>query len=186
MTILYSYAENDGTTPTLTTVDPEQIREVLATAGIDFEQWSTVEVSDTDSPEQILTHYAQWLGDLKQRGGYSTADVIAVMPDNPQRAALREKFLEEHTHSEDEVRFFVAGRGAFYLHIGDRVLVVVCEQGDLLQVPANTQHWFDMGPEPKLVAIRIFTRADGWVARFTGNQISQRFPRLEPRGLPLG
>lgn len=92
---------------------------------------------------------------------------------------LRRKFLDEHTHSEDEVRFFVAGSGLFSLHLGSQVFEVRCEQGDLISVPANTKHWFDMGPEPSFVAIRLFTNPTGWVAHFTGNQIAIQFPRYE-------
>jgi 1,2-dihydroxy-3-keto-5-methylthiopentene dioxygenase len=57
---------------------------------------------------------------------------------------------------------------------------VLCEAGDLIGVPDNTPHWFDMGPQPHFVAIRLFTNVEGWVARFTGADIAQRFPRHEP------
>jgi 1,2-dihydroxy-3-keto-5-methylthiopentene dioxygenase len=46
-------------------------------------------------------------------------------------------------------------------------------------VPAGTTHWFDMGPEPVLKAIRLFAIPEGWVARFTGDPIADKFPRLE-------
>ena len=187
MTILSVYADRDGTHPELTTTDPEQIRATLSADGVDFERWSTdVEVSGVDTPQHILSVYERWLTDLKRRGGYTTADVITLTPNHPDRVTLRQKFLDEHIHTEDEVRFFVAGRGAFYLHVGDKVLAIICDRGDLLRVPANTRHWFDMGPAPNLVAIRVFTNPDGWVAQFTGERIAQRFPRLEPGGLPLG
>jgi 1,2-dihydroxy-3-keto-5-methylthiopentene dioxygenase len=109
-----------------------------------------------------------------------------MAPDHPDRVALRHKFLDEHTHAEDEVRFFVAGRGAFYLHIGERIWAIVCERGDLIRVPARTLHWFDMGPAPSLVAIRVFTNPSGWVAEYTRDSIGSRYPRLEPGGLPVG
>ena len=35
---------------------------------------------------------------------------------------MRQKFLSEHTHDDDEVRFFVEGAGAFYLRNDDTVL----------------------------------------------------------------
>jgi 1,2-dihydroxy-3-keto-5-methylthiopentene dioxygenase len=35
-----------------------------------------------------------------------------------------------------------------------------------------------MGPEPRFTAIRLFTNPDGWVARFSGSDISERFPRF--------
>ena len=107
-------------------------------------------------------------------------DVVSIAPDNPKREEMRAKFLEEHFHKEDEVRFFVAGSGLFTLHVDGEVYEVKCEQGDLIAVPDSTRHWFDMGPEPSFVAIRFFTEPDGWVGHFTGTDIAQRFPRYEP------
>ena len=111
--------------------------------------------------------------------GFKTVDVVSIAPDNPQREAMRAKFLDEHFHKEDEVRFFVAGSGLFTLHVGDTVYEIRCEQGDLIGVPDSTTHWFDMGPEPVLKAIRLFAIAEGWVAKFTGDPIADKFPRLE-------
>jgi 1,2-dihydroxy-3-keto-5-methylthiopentene dioxygenase len=185
MTALSVYSEEDGAR-ILATTDPEQIRSVLAAQGIGFERWDLQQhVCAHDAPEHILAAYEDRIVRLKQQGGYTTADVIALHPDHPDRRTLREKFLSEHTHSEDEVRFFVAGRGAFFLHIDQSVLAVTCERGDLLRVPAYVRHWFDTGPEPELVAIRLFTTREGWVAQFTGDSIASRFPRLEPGGLLL-
>ena len=93
---------------------------------------------------------------------------------------MRAKFLEEHTHKEGEVRFFVDGSGLFSLHVGGKVYEVLCRKGDLISVPDNTTHWFDMGPAPEFVAIRFFTNPDGWIGDFTGSDIAQRFPRYEP------
>ncbi len=92
---------------------------------------------------------------------------------------MRQKFLAEHTHGEDEVRFFVDGHGLFSLHVAAEVYEVLCEKGDLISVPANTKHWFDMGPNPRFVAIRFFNNPDGWVAEFTGSDIADRFNRFE-------
>jgi 1,2-dihydroxy-3-keto-5-methylthiopentene dioxygenase len=185
MTLLAVYADTDGTRPLSVSTDPTEIRDALATIDIGYERWSAaVEVQGRDAPQVILAAYAEWIEDLKRRGGYATADVIALSPDHPDRLALRKKFLDEHTHAEDEVRFFVAGRGAFYLHVSGRVHAIICERGDLLRVPANTRHWFDTGPAPDLVAIRVFTHPSGWVAQYTGDGIAARFPRLEPDGLP--
>ena len=92
-------------------------------------------------------------------GGYQTADVVSVDGNTPNLAGIREKFHREHTHSEDEVRVFVEGQGFFWFHKegrDDEVFALMCEQGDLISVPANTKHWFDLGDPPKLRAIRIF------------------------------
>ena len=102
-------------------------------------------------------------------------DVVSLNSDHPQKAELRAKFLDEHRHGEDEVRFFVAGRGLFVLHIEEHVYVL-CERNDLISVPAGTRHWFDMGEHPHFVAVRLFNNPEGWVAQFTGDDIASRFP----------
>jgi len=84
-----------------------------------------------------------------------TSDVISIAPDSPEREAMRQKFLDEHFHQEDEVRFFVAGSGLFSLHINGKVYEIRCEQGDLIGVPDGTRHWFDMGPAPSFRSRRV-------------------------------
>ncbi|HRQ65622.1 MAG TPA: cupin domain-containing protein, partial [Xanthomonadaceae bacterium] len=132
-----------------------------------------------DAPATVIAAYRADIDRLMREEGYQAVDVVSLAPDHPDRAALRAKFLEEHTHSEDEVRFFVAGAGQFSLHVGNKVYEVLCEAGDLIGVPDGTRHWFDMGPNPSFVAIRFFTEPDGWVGHFTGTDIAQRFPRLD-------
>ncbi len=105
--------------------------------------------------------------------------MISLYPEHPDKDALRKKFLDEHSHSEDEVRFFVDGQGLFALHIADKVYAVLCEGGDLISVPASTTHWFDMGPNPNFKVIRVFDNEKGWVANFTGSDIASKFARLE-------
>ena len=82
---------------------------------------------------------------------------------------------------EDEVRFFVEGSGMFYLHANEKVHMLLCEAGDMISVPAGLKHWFDMGPQPRFAAIRLFTTPEGWVAKFTGDAIAQSFPRYEAK-----
>ncbi len=72
-------------------------------------------------PETVIAAYRRDIDRLMQTEGYQAVDVISLNADHPDKATLRQKFLNEHTHSEDEVRFFVAGRGLFTLHIDDRV-----------------------------------------------------------------
>jgi 1,2-dihydroxy-3-keto-5-methylthiopentene dioxygenase len=159
--------------------DPERIRESLASRGIGFERWpARVELAAEATEEEILAAYAPEIARVQTTGRYPTVDAIRLRPDHPDRDALRRKFLSEHIHSEDEVRFFVEGRGLFCLHIGEEVLQVLCETNDFLRVPAGTKHWFDMGDAPCFTAIRFFDNPEGWVARFTGDPIAERFPLL--------
>ncbi len=64
-------------------------------------------------------------------------------------------------NGDDEVRYFAEGSGAFYLRYNNYVYQLVCTQGDLLSVPAQTRHWFDMGANPSFTAIRWFNDLDG-------------------------
>jgi len=180
MSTLYIYSDKDAGEPLVETQDQKEIARLLQEEGVRFEQWEAgVTITDQSTSEEILAAYQIAIDRLKEEGGYQTADVINMYPSHPDKLALRQKFLDEHQHSEDEVRFFVKGDGVFYLHLQDKVLAVRCCSGDLISVPADTKHWFDMGDMPNFTAIRIFTNPDGWVAKFTGDKIASEFPRYE-------
>ena len=152
----------------------------LNEAGIRFEQW----VADRDlateaTGDEILLAYDVPLKKLMKERNFGKADVISVHPGIPNHAEMRQKFINEHTHMEDEARFFVDGSGIFYIHKDPHVYAILCERGDFLNVPAGTRHWFDMGPQPFLKVIRTFQTPEGWVGNFTGSDISSRFPRFE-------
>jgi len=177
MSRLRIYTDKDAGLALMESSEHSVIARELGARGVRFERWPTHSLPQGVAPEAVLEAYRPELERLRREGGYQSHDVISVRPDHPERETLRQKFLNEHTHSEDEVRFFVAGSGLFSLHLGDRVYEVLCEQGDLIGVPEGTPHWFDMGPRPSFTAIRLFTNPDGWVANFTGADISSRFPR---------
>ncbi len=163
--------------PVVNTTDVDVIARELSAIGVQFERWdSPVPLNPDDSADVILNAYKPYLDQLMGAKGAGSADVVKLTPDNPNAAALRQKFLAEHIHTEDEIRFFVHGSGHFVMHVNDRVYDAFCEQGDLISVPANTKHWFDAGEKPFFTALRVFTDTSGWVAHFTGDNISERFP----------
>ena len=159
--------------------DPSAVRKFLDVRGIVHERWSANRTLPVDATnEQVLAAYDHLLKPFMDKGGYQAADVINVDGYTPNLAGIREKFLREHTHSEDEVRVFVEGQGFFWFHKegrDDEVFALLCEQGDLISVPANTKHWFDLGDPPKVRAIRIFTDQAGWVPHYTNSEIDQRY-----------
>ncbi|NBF03880.1 acireductone dioxygenase [Pseudomonas sp. Fl5BN2] len=158
----------------------DDIAATLAEQGISFDRWqATTRIEPGASQEEVIVAYQEQIDRLMTERGYVTVDVVSLNASHPQKDQLRAQFLDEHRHAEDEVRFFVAGRGLFSLHIDDYVYVVLCERNDLISVPAGTAHWFDMGENPYLVAIRMFNNPEGWVARLTGDDIASQFPRLE-------
>lgn len=150
--------------------DVAEIRQYLNGRGVWFDQWeASVEFGKDADQETILNAYAHVLKPYMERNGYSVADVLNITPDIPNLDAARQKFLKEHTHTEDEVRFFVEGKGYFWFNLQDDgpVFAVLCEAGDLISVPANTPHWFDMGAKPNVKAIRVFIDMSGWVPHYT-------------------
>jgi 1,2-dihydroxy-3-keto-5-methylthiopentene dioxygenase len=180
MTRLRIFDEANPAQPLTDTRDGALIVELLNRRGVRFERWNTpVQLAPGASQDEVIAAYRSDIDRLMAEKGYQAVDVVSLNPDHPDKAMFRQKFLNEHRHAEDEVRFFVAGAGLFSLHLDAQVYEVLCEQGDLIGVPDNTRHWFDMGPNPYFIAIRLFTNPAGWVANFTGEEIAQRFPRLE-------
>ncbi len=181
MSRLRIFPDTDSALPLFASESHTAIAEKLGEIGVRFEQWEANQpLAPGASSDEVFAAYRADIDRLVAENGFNTVDVVSIAPDNPNREAMRAKFLEEHFHKEDEVRFFVAGAGLFTLHVGEKVYEILCEQGDLIGVPDGTTHWFDMGPEPFFVAIRFFTEPDGWVGHFTGSDIAQRFPRHEP------
>lgn len=160
----------------LKTEDAAAIAAALREIGVRFERWEGVALPEGASNEQVLEAYRPYLDRLMGETGAGSADVVSLTPDHPQAAAMRAKFLNEHIHTEDEVRFFVRGSGDFVMHVDGKVWDAHCVQGDLISVPANTRHWFDAGEKPLFTALRVFSDQSGWVAHFTGDDIAARFP----------
>jgi 1,2-dihydroxy-3-keto-5-methylthiopentene dioxygenase len=180
MTRLRIFSETEPKQAITETRDGVLIAELLGRRGVRFERWNTpVQLVPGASQDEVIAAYRSDIDRLMAEKGYRAVDVVSLNPDHPDKAAFRQKFLNEHRHAEDEVRFFVAGAGLFSLHFDEQVYEVLCEQGDLIGVPDNTRHWFDMGPNPYFIAIRLFTNPAGWVANFTGETIAERFPRLD-------
>ncbi|GAB3036294.1 MULTISPECIES: acireductone dioxygenase [Oleiagrimonas] len=187
MSRLRIYDENRGETALSEYLDHAGIARELGNVGVRFEQWEAAHpIAPGAAPDDVIAAYRDDIDRLMTSEGYRAVDVISLHPDHPDRATLRKKFLDEHTHSEDEVRFFVAGAGQFTLHIEGKVYEVLCEAGDLIGVPDGTRHWFDMSEAPYFVAIRLFTNPEGWVANFTGEDIAERFPRMTPHASATG
>jgi 1,2-dihydroxy-3-keto-5-methylthiopentene dioxygenase len=181
MTRLIVHPEGDPDTVSLDTTDVDEIAARLSEVGVEFAQWTaSAPLSPDAGTEEVLAAHADDVARLQAKG-YTTVDVARLVPDDAdpswqeKAAGARGKFLAEHTHDDDEVRYFVEGSGAFYLRLGGDVLIVRCEAGDLLSVPAGTRHWFDMGTRPRFAAIRFFRDPEGWVGHFTGDEIATRF-----------
>jgi 1,2-dihydroxy-3-keto-5-methylthiopentene dioxygenase len=155
-----------------------EIRVRLGALGIDYERWDLSRVPADAPAEAVLAAYAEEIDDLKQRGGYVTADVIDVNPETPDIDAMLARFDKEHTHSEDEVRFILGGRGIFFLHVGQSVASVEVGPGDVLRVPRGTTHWFTLCEDRRIRAVRWFQDTTGWTPQYTNTGVEGEFQPL--------
>ncbi len=164
---------------TNTTIDGEAaIAAELAALGIDYERWPLDRVDGDATAEAVLAAYADEIAEMKQRGSYTTADVIDVTPETPGLEAMLARFDKEHTHSEDEVRFILAGRGIFFLHIDGKVVSVEVGPGDMLRLPKGTTHWFTLCEDRRIRAIRWFQDTTGWAPSYTDSGVDAGYQPL--------
>ena len=154
-----------------------EITSLLASHGIDYQRWKPEhDVADDAPPDEILRAYANEIEQLKQRGGYVTADVINVDPNTDGLDAMLAKFNREHWHDEDEVRFIIAGHGLFHIHTtAGPVLAIEVEAGDLIRVPRGTLHWFNLCSDRRIRAIRLFQDTSGWTPQYTDSRVDEQF-----------
>ena len=160
-----------------TITDFNQIKSVLNSHKILIEQWqANTKLADDADQETILAAYSHELKPFMEKTGFKTADVINVTPKTENLMAIREKFMKEHRHSDDEIRFFVDGEGIFWFHLdNEEVLAVTCNAGDFMSVPKNFRHWFDLHPNYFVKAIRIFSNIEGWVPHYTNSNVDQKY-----------
>lgn len=163
-----------------TLTDAQEITAYLAGIGIDYENWEPSQPLPAEaSNDEILAAYAADVEKLKARGGYVTADVINVNSQTPGLDAMLAKFSREHIHTDDEVRFIVQGRGVFHIHPRDGAVVAIeVEAGDLIRVPKNTWHWFDLCADRQIRAIRLFQDPAGWTPHYTESGIDSNYQPL--------
>ncbi|ANE47867.1 acireductone dioxygenase [Paenibacillus swuensis] len=119
-----------------------------------------------ENKQEILTAYEHEIKDLASRRGYQTWDIVALSEATPNLDAILKKFEDVHTHTEDEVRAIVAGRGIFIIKGTPEVgyFDVELEAGDVISVPEHKPHFFTLMDNRQIVAVRLFIETEGWIA----------------------
>jgi 1,2-dihydroxy-3-keto-5-methylthiopentene dioxygenase len=99
--------------------------------------------------------------------GYVEQDVVELDPDTPGLEQICAKFVDEHLHTDDEVRYVLEGEGIFDIRSADdRWMRLVVEKGDLIVVPAHLHHRFMLTERRHIRCVRLFKDSSGWVPHY--------------------
>jgi 1,2-dihydroxy-3-keto-5-methylthiopentene dioxygenase len=67
----------------------------------------------------------------------------------------------------------------FHVHPdGGPIFGVQVESGDLINVPAGTQHWFNLCDDRTIRCIRLFEDPAGWEAHYVDDPVHQKYEPL--------
>ena len=122
--------------------------------------------------EELLVAMDDRFEELKRTNGYQTRDLIVIHENIPGLSDMLGKFDKIHYHTDDEVRFIVAGRGYFgFVEPDDGQFLVEVGAGDYINVPADTEHWFEMKDSKRIKAVRYFIDTAGWVPVYTEREM---------------
>jgi 1,2-dihydroxy-3-keto-5-methylthiopentene dioxygenase len=111
--------------------------------------------------------YRQSLDELKSSRGYVQEDSVELAPSTENLDQICEKFVVEHHHAEDEVRFVLEGEGVFDIRSReDAWMRVLVEPGDLIVVPGGRHHRFMLTQRRHIRCVRLFRDQSGWVPHY--------------------
>jgi 1,2-dihydroxy-3-keto-5-methylthiopentene dioxygenase len=155
------------------------IRARLARLGITLNSWqapadaraqellSRQSLNDAEK-EELLALVQNRFEELKREKGYVTRDMIVIHEGIPGLADMLAKFDKIHYHTDDEVRYILAGRGYFgFVEADGNQFLLEVSAGDYINVPAHTEHWFEMKDSKRIKAVRYFIDTSGWSPVYT-------------------
>ncbi|MHB8623173.1 MAG: 1,2-dihydroxy-3-keto-5-methylthiopentene dioxygenase [Sulfuricaulis sp.] len=164
--------------------DPPAIQNRLARLGITLRNWPAPSVwrakelleqpglNDAEK-EELLGQVQHRFDELKREKGYSTRDLVVIHENIPGLAEMLGKFDKIHYHTDDEVRYILAGRGYFgFVEPDQTQFLLEVTAGDYINVPANTEHWFEMKDARRIKAVRYFIDTTGWTPVYTQRQMA--------------
>lgn len=167
--------ESDGSELT----DFAAIRTRLAALGITLNAWPAPALArarellekqtlNDAEKEELLGFVQNRFEQLKRDNGYVTRDLIVIHEQIPGLADMLAKFDKIHYHTDDEVRYILAGRGYFgFVEPDEHQFLLEVSAGDYINVPANTEHWFEMKDSKRIKAVRYFVDMTGWTPVYT-------------------
>lgn len=155
-------------------VPEDQVLEYLQRHDVHYEFWP-VDVVPEDLRRQwgltdvekdaVLAAFGDRLNRISAERNYIARDLIVLNPNStPNLEDILANFQRVHHHTEDEVRLIVDGEGVFTLTRGADTFSVTVTSGDLISVPAGTEHYFTLTDTRNVKAVRLFQTKDGWAA----------------------
>lgn len=118
--------------------------------------------------EELLRSVENRFEQLKQEKGYKTRDMVVIHEAIPNLREMLAKFEKIHYHTDDEVRYILSGRGYFgFVEPDGGQFLLEVAAGDYINVPANTEHWFEMRDSQRIKAVRYFIDTSGWAPVYT-------------------
>lgn len=151
----------------------------LGKLGISLKRWPAPEGSraqlllnqqalDDAEKEELLKSVDNRFEELKRDKGYATRDMVVIHEAVPGLADMLAKFDKIHLHTDDEVRYILAGKGYFgFVEADGNQFLLEVTAGDYINVPANTEHWFEMKDSQRIKAVRYFIDTKGWTPVYT-------------------
>jgi 1,2-dihydroxy-3-keto-5-methylthiopentene dioxygenase len=118
--------------------------------------------------EELLKNVDNRFEELKRDKGYATRDMVVIHEAIPGLADMLAKFDKIHLHTDDEVRYILAGKGYFgFVEPDGSQFLLEVSAGDYINVPANAEHWFEMKDSKRIKAVRYFIDTKGWTPVYT-------------------
>lgn len=161
-----------------------EIEKRLARLGITLRQWPAPSnaraqallaqqaLSDAEK-EELLLLVEDRFTELKRDKGYQTRDLICIHEGIPNLGDMLAKFDKIHTHADDEVRYILGGSGYFgFVEPDGGQFLLEVTGGDYINVPKNTEHWFEMKGCTRCKAVRYFIDTSGWTPMYTGRPLA--------------